>query len=114
MVYEQRCNYENTDLTYYQRNQEGILNKAKDYKNRKLSEEEKDEKREYGKNRCHNMYEKKTTKTKRISKKIIMIKKSLSISSVFCCYFRHTTNIIITKILFFNCNFNSYTNKLVF
>ena len=51
------------DLTYYQRNQDVILNKAKDYyendkgtlweqardKYRNLSEEEKNKKREYGK-----------------------------------------------------------------
>ena len=55
---------ENTDLTYYQRNRDFILNIAKDfYKNkerlkeqarnkyRNLSEEEKNKKREYGKNR---------------------------------------------------------------
>ena len=53
----------NTDLTYYQRNRDVILNKAKDYyendkerlrkqardKYRNLSEEEKNKKREYGK-----------------------------------------------------------------
>ena len=62
---------ENTDLTYYQRNRDLILNKAKDYcKNNKeglkeqardkyksLFEEEKNKKREYGKNRYHNMSE---------------------------------------------------------
>ena len=51
------------DLTYYQRNQDVILNRAKDYyendkerlreqardKYRNLSEEEKNKKREYGK-----------------------------------------------------------------
>ena len=60
-----------------------ILNRAKDYyKNDKerlreqardkyinLSEEEKNKKREYGKNRYH-MSEEKKTKTKRISKKL--------------------------------------------
>ena len=75
MVYEQRCNYENIDLTYYQRNQEGILNKAKDYKNRKLSEEEQDEKREYGNNRCHNMYEEKKQRLKEYQKKLSWWKK---------------------------------------
>ena len=53
------------DLTYYQRNKDVILNKAKDYyqknkerlkkqardKCRNVSEEEKNKKREYGKNR---------------------------------------------------------------
>ena len=60
-------------LTYYQRNQDVILNRAKDYyendkerlreqardKYRNLSEEEKNKKREYGKNRYHNMSEEK-------------------------------------------------------
>ena len=55
---------ENTDLTYYQKNRDVILNRAKDYyennkerlreqardKYRNLSEEE-NKKREYGKNR---------------------------------------------------------------
>ena len=54
---------ENTDLTYYQRNRNVMLNKTKDYyinnkerlrgqardKYRSLSEEEKNNKREYGK-----------------------------------------------------------------
>ena len=54
---------ENTDLTYYQRNRDVMLNKTKDYyinnkerlkgqardKYRSLSEEEKNNKREYGK-----------------------------------------------------------------
>ena len=57
-----------TDLTYYQK-RDVILNKAKDYyknnkerlkiqardKYRSLSEEEENEKREYRKNRYHNM-----------------------------------------------------------
>ena len=73
---------ESADLTYYQRNRDVILNRSKDYyendkdrlrgqardKNRKLSEE-KNTKREYRKNRYHNMSEEKT-KTKRISKKL--------------------------------------------
>ena len=47
------CNsIENTDLTYYQRNKEGIMVQARD---KYLSEEEKNKKREYGKNRYHNM-----------------------------------------------------------
>ena len=58
-----------SDLTYYQRNV--ILNRVNDYyengkeklrqqakdKYRNLSEEEKNKKREYGKNRCYNMSE---------------------------------------------------------
>ena len=56
-------------MTCYQRNRDVILNRAKDYyengnerlrehardKYRKLSEEEKNKKREYGKKRYHNM-----------------------------------------------------------
>ena len=54
---------ENTNLTYYQKNRDMVLNKAKDYyknnnerlkkhakdKYRNLSEEDKNKKREYGK-----------------------------------------------------------------
>ena len=78
------------DLTYYQRNREVILNRAKDYyendkkkrlreqardKYRNSSGEEKKNKREYGKNRYHNMSEEKKKKTKRISKKLSQVKK---------------------------------------
>ena len=58
-----------TGLTYFQRNRDVILNRAKDYyengkeilreqardKYRNLSKEEKNKKREYGRNRYHNM-----------------------------------------------------------
>ena len=60
-----------------------MLNRTKDYykndkelrdnvrdKYGKLSEEEKNKKRKHRRNRCHNMSEKKETKTKRISKKL--------------------------------------------
>ena len=64
--------------TYYQKNKEVILNRAKDYyrnnkgklkvkarnKNRELSEEEKDIKREYGRNRYNNMPEEKKQRLK--------------------------------------------------
>ena len=64
---------ENTDLTYYQRNRDVMLIRAKDYyknnkarlreqardKDRNLSEEEINKKREYGKNRYRNVSEKK-------------------------------------------------------
>ena len=64
--------------TYYQRNREIILNKAKDYyendkewlreqarnKYRNLFEEHKKKKREYGKDRYHNMSEEKKQKLK--------------------------------------------------
>ena len=68
------CNsVESADLTYYQRNQDVIPNRVKDYykndkerlrgqardKYRNLSEEEKNKKREYGRNRYHNMSEEK-------------------------------------------------------
>ena len=58
--------------TYYQKNRDVILKRAKDYKNdkerlreqakdkyRSLSEEEKNEKQKYGRNRYHTMSEKK-------------------------------------------------------
>ena len=71
-----RCN--SVELTYYQRNRDMILNRAKDYyenvKERlrrqawgeywNLSEEEKHKKREYGKNRYHNMPVEKKQKLK--------------------------------------------------
>ena len=64
---------EKTDLTYYQKNWDVILNRAKDYyendkerlreqtrdKYRNLSEEEKNKKREYGRNRYCNIPKKK-------------------------------------------------------
>ena len=64
---------ESADLTYYQRNRDVILNRAKDYyendkerlreqarnKYRNLSEDEKNKRREYGKKRYQNMSEEK-------------------------------------------------------
>ena len=58
---------ENTDLTYYQRNKQRLKKQARD-KCRNLSEEEKNEKREYGKNRYHNMSKEKTQKLKKYQK----------------------------------------------
>ena len=74
------------NTTYYQRNKDEALNKAKEYnKNnnkrlkkqakdiyiyRNLSEEDKNEKREYGKNRYHNMSEEKKQKLKEYQKNI--------------------------------------------
>ena len=62
------------NLTYYRRNRGVILNRAKDYyeklrakardKYRNLSEEDKNEKKEYGKNRYNNMSEEKKQKLK--------------------------------------------------
>ena len=67
-----------SDLTYYQRNRDVILNRGKNYyendkerlseqardKYRNLSKEEKNKNREYEKNRYHNMSEEKKTKTR--------------------------------------------------
>ena len=69
---------EYADLTYYQRNRDVILNRAKDYyendkerlkkqaryKYRNLPEEEKNKKREYEKNRHRNMSEEKKQRLK--------------------------------------------------
>ena len=69
---------EGADLTYYQRNQDVILNREKYYyendkeklreqardKYRNLSEEEKNKTREYGKNRYQNMSEEKKQRLK--------------------------------------------------
>ena len=72
------------NTTYYQRNRDIALNKAKEYyknnnerlkklardKYRHLSEEDKNKKREYGKNRYHNMSEEKNQKLKEYQKNI--------------------------------------------
>ena len=90
---------ENSDLTYYQKNRDVVLSKAKDYcKNNKerlreqardkyinLSEEEKNKKREYGKNRYRNMSEEMKQRLKQYQK-IIVREESL--------------NIIMSKIVF--------------
>ena len=79
------------DSTYYQRNRDVILNRAKDYyendkerlreqardKYRNLSEEDKNKKTEYGKNRCRNMSEENKQRLKKNIKKIIVRLKSL-------------------------------------
>ena len=97
------------NITYYQRNREIVLNRAKDYyengkerlrvqardKYRNLYEEDKKKKREYGKNRYHNMPKEK--KQKSILKKNIEKQKSLSI--------------IMNKIVF-NSNSNSVLNSI--
>ena len=71
------------NTTYYRRNREKILNRAKDYyendkerlreqarnKYRNLSEEDKNKKREYGKNRYHNMSEEKKQELKEYQKR---------------------------------------------
>ena len=74
------CN--SIELTYYQRNWDLILNRAKDYfendkkrlreqasdKHRNLSEGEKNKKREYGKKRYHNRSEEKKQSLKEYQK----------------------------------------------
>ena len=69
---------ENTDLTYHQKNRDVILNLAKGYyendterlrrkvidKYRNISVEEKNKKREYGKNRYRNMSKEKKQRLK--------------------------------------------------
>ena len=81
---------EQADLTYYQKNQDLILNRAKDYyendkkrlreqgrdKYSDLSEEEKNKKREYGKNRYLNMSEEKKKRLKEYQKNYREAKKS--------------------------------------
>ena len=72
------------ETTYYQRNRETVLNRAKDHyennkevlrekaerKYRELLEEEENIKREYGRNRYKNMSEGKKTKTEGVPKKL--------------------------------------------
>ena len=84
------------NTTYYQRNTEIILNRAKDYhendkerlreqarnKYRNLSEEDKKKKREYGNNRYHNTSEKKKQKLKEYQKNIKKIIKKQKILSI--------------------------------
>ena len=88
-----------TDLTYYQRNRNVILNRAKDYyendngrlreqardKYRNLSEEEKNKKREYGKDRCRVMSKEKKQRLKEYQKNYREAK---------------SLNIIVNKIVF--------------
>ena len=75
------CNpVQGDSLTYYQRNKDLIVSKAKDYyKNKerlreqarykyKSLSEEKNKKREYGKNRYHNMSEEKQQRLKEYQK----------------------------------------------
>ena len=73
-----------SDLTYYQRNRDVILNRATVfYKNdkerlteqakgryRNLCEEDQNKKKEYGKNRYHNMSEEKKQRLKEYEKKL--------------------------------------------
>ena len=82
------CN--SAHLTYYQKNRDVILNRAKDYyendkerlreqardKYRDLPEEEKNKKREYGQNRYCNMSEEKKQRLKEYQKNYREAKKS--------------------------------------
>ena len=82
-----------SETTYYERNRDVILNRAKDYyENNKeilrerakkdieieLSEEEKNMKREYGRNRYRNMSEEKKQRLKEYQKNYRDTKKHLS------------------------------------
>ena len=74
-----------SEATYYERNRDVILKRAKDYYEnnkellrkrakkiyRELPENEKDVKRQYQRDRYHDMTAEKKTKTKRISKKLL-------------------------------------------
>ena len=78
------CNFierNSVEETYYKRNRDVILNRAKHYENdkerlreqardkyRNLSEEDKNKKREYGRNRYHNISEEKKQKLKEYQK----------------------------------------------
>ena len=78
-----------SEKTYYWRNRDVILSRAKDYyennkeklseqardKYRNLSEEEKNENRKYGKKQVSQYVWRKKTKTKRISKKFLCSQK---------------------------------------
>ena len=101
---------ESAYLTYYQKNRDVILNRAKDYyeNNRErlreqtrdkyghLSEEEKNKKWEYGKNRCCNISEEKKKRLKKYQKNYREAKKPqyIIIKYFFNC------DIIINKIVF--------------
>ena len=93
MFYQKKLLYikksEYVDLTYYQRNRDVILNRAKDYykndkerlrkqdrdKYRNLSEE-KNKKNQYGRNRYLNICEEKKTRLKEYQKNYPKAKKS--------------------------------------
>ena len=82
--------FNSNELTYYRKNGDVILNRAKDYyengkerlrdqardKYRNLSEEEKNKKREYGRNRYYDMSEEKKQRLKEYQKNYREAKKS--------------------------------------
>ena len=85
------------NTTYYQRNREIILNRAKNYyendkerlkeqarnKYRNLSEEDKNKKREYGKNRYYNMSKEKKQELKYQKRKYQEVKESIMNKIIF-------------------------------
>ena len=89
------------ETTYYQRNRETILNRAKKSysdnkevlkekarnKYRRLSEEKKDTKREYGRNRYHNISEEKKQRLKEYQKNYCEVKKSNLVVNILIKYF---------------------------
>ena len=93
------------NTTYYQRNRDVALNKAKEcYKNnnkrlkeqarnnyRNLSEEDKNKKRKYGKNRNHKMSEGKKQELREYQKQICTMK-----SNIYVLYNRY---VLFTSIL---------------
>ena len=78
---------------YHENDKERLREQARD-KYRNLSEEEKTEKREYGKKQIPKYVWTKKTKIKIISKKLLWGKKS--------------PNVIMNKIVFFNCDLIVY------
>ena len=107
------------NTTYYQRNREIMLNRAKDYyeydkerlreqarnKYRNLFEEDKKKKREYGKNRYHNMSEEKKQKLKEYQRKYQeakIINKILVVNIEQPEAFYYLLPLIILFVLFFN------------
>ena len=86
-----------SETTYYQRNREVILNRAKEYyennkelltvraktKCRELSEKEKTIKRKYGRNRYHNMSEESKKRLKEYQKNYRHAKKKSIINNLF-------------------------------
>ena len=108
-----------SQTTYYQRNIEVILNRAKRYyrdnieelrekgknKYRELSEEEKDIKREYGRNRYHNMSEEDKQRKKEYQRNDRESERSPSFF-LFCIFFYY---IKMGKEFVFKIKNNSYT-----
>ena len=79
----------NKGKDYYKINKERLRGQAR-YKYRNLSEEEKIKRKNMGK----------IDTTICLKKKLRKYQKRHNISSVFCCYLRHTNNKIINRIVF--------------